>query len=95
MENITDVELARLRAISDAATPGPWVAQIEGRDHVSGDTFILIGEEGNRGDDLYLLRDTTPASAADFEFVAAARSYLPKLLDEIARLRRALSDRPS
>jgi hypothetical protein len=37
---------------------------------------------------MYITRDSGPASAPDLDFIAAARNYLPRLIDEIAELRR-------
>lgn len=85
--SVNDGEIQRLRQLSANGSPGPWVAQIEGRNHVSGDTFIQVGGDTRRGTDLYLFHDRTPASAADYELVAAARTSLEHQLDEIDRLR--------
>ncbi len=62
---------------------------VEGRDHVSGDSFIVVGEMDDRREDLYLSRDSGPADAATLDLVAAARTYLPALVAEIRRLRSA------
>ncbi len=84
---VTDAELEALRRLAHAASPAPWRSMIEGRDHVAGDNFIMIGREDDRDEDLYLRCDSGPASVADHDFVAAARNYIERLLDEIARLR--------
>lgn len=47
----------------------------------------MIGDEANPDVDMYVSRDTTPASGADLDLIAAARTYLPLLLDEIIALR--------
>ena len=60
---------------------------IEGRDHTSGDSFIMTGREDDRDEDIYVSRDSGPAGPAYLEFIVAARNYLPRLLDEIAELR--------
>ena len=66
---------------------------IEGRDHTSGDSFIMVGRADDRDEDMYVTRDSGPPSRPDLDFIAAARNYLPRLLDEIARLRgRSLDD---
>jgi len=64
----------------------------EGRDHTSGDSFIMTGPSGDRHGDLYVTSGDRPASAADYEFVANAREDVPALLDEIERLRRLVSE---
>jgi len=87
---ITEAELELLRKLADAASPPPWRSMIEGRDHYSGDNFIMIGREDDRDEDLYLHRDSGLAGTADHDFIAAARNYIESLLDEIDRLRGAL-----
>lgn len=69
-----------------AATPGPWKSSVEGRDHFAGDTVILRWA-GEGYDDLYLHGGTI----ADYDFVAAARQDVPRLIEEVRRLRALLS----
>lgn len=83
---ITDKELEEIKSRCEAATPGPWRSFIEGRDHTSGSNFIMTGEGHRRGEDIEL----TGATAADQDFIAHARQDIPKLLDEIARLKKLL-----
>jgi hypothetical protein len=47
----------------------------------------MIGPENNLDEDMYVSRDSAPASAADLDFIAAVRTCLPQLLDEIEHLR--------
>ena len=89
---LTQAEFDQLRRLSEQGTPGPWRSLIEGRDHWSGDSFIMIGEGDARDVDMYVFRDRTPASVADLDLIAAARTYLPLLLDEITALRSGRSD---
>ena len=84
---LTDAEIDELRRMSERATPAPWRAMIEGRDHTSGDSFIMVGREDDRDEDMYVSRDSGPASSADLDFIAAARNYLPRLLEELTKLR--------
>jgi hypothetical protein len=86
--HVSDAEIDELRRLGERATPAPWRAMIEGRDHTSGDSFIMIGRDGDRDEDMYVSRDSGPASASDLDFIAAARNYLPRILDELADLRR-------
>jgi len=86
-DRLTDAELDEFRRLCQRVAPPPWRAMIEGRDHTSGDSFIRIGREDDRDEDMYVSRDSGPASPADLEFIATARNYLPRLLDEIAELR--------
>jgi len=86
--HVSDAELDELRQLSASAAPAPWRAMVEGRDHSSGDSFIMIGRDDDRDEDMYVSRDSGPASASDLDFIATARNYLPRLIDEIAELRR-------
>jgi hypothetical protein len=80
---LTDEELAAIRARCAAATPGPWRSHVEGRDHTSGSSFIMTGEDDSRGEDIEL----SGATPADQDFIAHARQDIPRLLEEIQRLR--------
>ena len=60
---------------------------MEGRDHTSGCSFIMVGDGDMRSDDMEL----TGATIADQDFIAAARQDVPELINEIRRLRRLLS----
>lgn len=79
-------DLSSIQGRCDAATPGPWHSSVEGRDHVSGSSFIRTGEGSLRGEDIEL----SGASAADQDFIAHARVDVPRLLAEVRRLRRAI-----
>ena len=81
---LSDIELERIRERCEAASPGPWKSFIEGRDHTSGSNFIMTGEGATRGNDIEL----DGATAADQDFIASAREDIPRLLAEIARLKR-------
>ena len=83
---LTDKEITEIRKRCDAASTGPWVSYIEGRDHTSGSDFIMIGENDNRGEDIEL----TGATTADQDFIAHARQDIPALLAEIERLKNIL-----
>jgi len=39
---LSDAELSELERLSYKASPAPWVASVEGRDHMSGDDVILV-----------------------------------------------------
>ena len=84
---MTDKELEQIELRCKAATPGPWVSFVEGRDHTSGSNFIMTGERENRGEDIEL----SGATDADQDFIAHARQDIPMLLDEIARLKALLN----
>ena len=84
---LSQPELQEIRRRCEAATPGPWRSFVEGRDHTSGSSFIMTGIGRTRGDDIEL-HGATPA---DQDFIAHARQDIPRLLDEIARLRSLVS----
>jgi hypothetical protein len=86
-DRLTDAELDKLRRLSERVAPPPWRAMIEGRDHTSGDSFIMTGQEDDRDEDMYVSRDSGPAGPAYLEFIAAVRNYLPRLLDEVVESR--------
>ena len=75
---MTEQELAEIEARVRATTPGPWRSFIEGRDHESGSSFIQT-----KGEDIEL----TGATDADQDFIAHARQDIPRLLEELRRLR--------
>lgn len=80
---LSDEMLDHLEQLSERCDPPPWRSMVEGRDHESGDSFIQVGEDSDRGEDLYVTRDSGPADASFLDLIAAARSYLPLLIDEV------------
>jgi hypothetical protein len=78
-------ELAEIRQRCDAATTGPWKSFVEGRDHLGGSNFIRTGGMDDQCPDIELLG----ASIADQDFIAHARQDIPRLLDEIERLKKS------
>jgi hypothetical protein len=95
MTGPSDAELDAIEQRCNAATPEPWVAWIEGRDHTAGDTFIAQGGSGARQEkDLFLSHYSNegPVSDADHDFIAHARQDLPLLLAEVRRLRGLLAE---
>lgn len=77
-KNLTDAELEQIQLRCEATTPYPWVSYVEGRDHTSGSSFIMT--DGNN-------IELSGASIADQDFIAHARQDIPKLLNEIRRLK--------
>lgn len=80
---ISEKELEEIELRSEKAQKRPWKAFIEGRDHESGSDFIRTGEDNDRGEDIEMLGATN----ADFDFVANARQDIPRLIEEIRRLK--------
>ena len=86
MSELTKKELEDLKELLRAATPGPWKSMVEGRDHDSGDNFIMTGEGKARGEDIYL----TGATQADQDFIARVRNDVTRLIAEVEKLRARL-----
>lgn len=78
---MTEEEIDAIRKRCREATPFPWDSFIESRDKFSGSSFIRtpIG-------DIYLIG----ATDFDQDFIAHAREDIPKLLEEIERLKNEL-----
>jgi len=79
---VSDDEIEAIKRRCAEATPGPWTSYVESREHMSGSDFIMT-----QGEDIYL----TGATTADQDFIAHARQDIPKLVAEVARLRKLLS----
>jgi hypothetical protein len=86
---VSDKVLTLLEGLSQHCDVAPWTALVEGRDFDSGASFIQTGEGAARGDDIYVTRDSGPASAAYLDFIAAMRTYLPELIAEVREARRS------
>jgi hypothetical protein len=85
---LTEAELSELEALTAAATPGPWMAHIEGEGPVCGCSMIsLDGLRDEFPPDMYVWHDTEIAPGPDIKFIAAARTHMPRLLAEVRRLR--------
>ena len=80
---ITDDESRNIKGRCDKATPGPWISFIEGRDHTSGSSFIRTSDE-----DIEL----KGATDKDLDFIASCRQDVPRLTEEIERLKQLLDD---
>lgn len=85
-KQMTAEEIVEIQARCDRASPGPWKSMIEGRDHTSGSSFIMTGPSNARGEDIEL----SGATGDDQDFIAHARQDMPRLLEEVRRLRSLL-----
>jgi hypothetical protein len=85
--DLDDATLDRLIRLSESVDPPPWRSFIEGRDHTSGDSFIMVGPGNDRREDMYVSRDSGPANGSTLDLLAEARTYLPALIAEVKRLR--------
>jgi hypothetical protein len=86
---LSEDELQAIENRVAAARPRPWKSFVEGRDHSSGSSFIMVGEGEHRGEDIEL----TGTTIADQDFIAAARQDVPRLVAEIRELRHLLDAR--
>ncbi|MCB9528623.1 MAG: hypothetical protein R3F65_16145 [bacterium] len=78
---MTSAALDAIERRCEAATAGPWVAWVEGRDHTSGSDFVQTAEQ-----DIEMIG----ATPADHDFIAHAREDVPRLVAEVRRLRALL-----
>jgi hypothetical protein len=85
---IDSAELEAIRRRCEAATAGPWESFVEGRDHLGGNDFIRTGGLDDQSPDIELLG----ASTADQDFIAHARQDIPRMLDEIERLKKKVNE---
>ena len=83
---ITEELLAWLELLDEAGEVGPWRSMLEGRDHTAGEDFIMVGDDDDRSEDIYVNRDSGPALGVDLDLIAASRTFLPLLITEIRRL---------
>ena len=83
---MSNKELAEMKALCDAATPGPWKT----------DVYYVVGQvkEGRPGGEVIVECHTTAHSIAakvnhiaNARSIAAARTDLPRLIEEVERLR--------
>ncbi len=79
---LANVDLEEIEMRCNRATSGPWKSYVEGREEMSGSSFIMTGAE-----DIYL----TGATVADQDFIAHARQDIPQLIEEVRRLQGLLS----
>lgn len=85
-------ELARMQAITDAATPVPWsITEKHGRD-IADEAWSDVRITGPAGEQIMLayltgiLEPGSPSEDADPDFVIAARSFVPRLLAAVGRV---------
>ena len=77
-------ERTRLRALCEAATPGPWASDGVSIDPEDG--YVFARQGANIRGTLIVLDDTYERCGSDMLLIAAARTALPALLDDSERL---------
>jgi len=82
---LSDEELSAIERLAAAATAGPWVSYVVGRDRYALSNYIEVGSCNELGS--FKAIDLTGVSVADQDFIAAARQLLPKLILEVRALK--------
>lgn len=88
---ITDAELNAMQARADAATEGPWTARIYTPGKQEDGTYSWNDGGSVRSMDGQE-HIASLFTAADAEFMASARTDVPRLIAEVRRLRERLGD---
>lgn len=86
---LTEAQLQQLEDLA-ASVPGyPWHAYVEGRDMLSGSSFILAESDtsGTGSYDLYVDRGVGLAHSNCLDFVAELRTVLPLLIAQVRAIR--------
>jgi len=97
-DGIEEAELAEIEqraARAFAVAPTPWIAQLETRQPISGETFIRLGDDPDLDQELYVRMYRGPNQIASpdvgldavVDFIAHASGAIPQLVAEIRRLR--------
>jgi hypothetical protein len=97
-DGIEDAELAEIEqraARAFAVAPTPWIAQLETRQPIGGETFIQLGDNPDLDQELYIRMYIGPNQIASpdlgldavVDFIAHASDAIPRLIAEIRRLR--------
>lgn len=79
-------ERARLRALCETATPGPW--ECNGVSVDPEDGYVFARQGANIRGTLIVLDDTYERCGSDMLFVAASRTAIPALLDDLDAVER-------
>ncbi len=87
-DGLSEEELERIDALSDAASAGPWVSYVAGRNEDTDVTCIELGCCNELGT-MHCL-EVHGGSVADQDFIASARQALPRLVCEVRALRARL-----
>jgi hypothetical protein len=97
-DGIEEAELAEIEqcaARAFAVAPAPWIAQLETRQPIGGETFIQVGDDPDLDQELYVRLYRGPSQIASpdagldavVDFIAKASGAIPRLVAEIRRLR--------
>lgn len=85
---LTNEQIEEIYKRWNASQKGEWKAYIEGRDHTSGSSFIMTGIGEERGEDIEMYG----ATSADYDFIANAKQDVPRLIEEVKRLKKIIEN---
>ena len=80
---MTEEELELILRRWSLTTGDKWISYVEGRDHSSGSNFIKTISGEQRGMDIEIIGATN----ADQDFIASCKQDIPRLVEELKRLR--------
>lgn len=81
-------ELEEIASRIDAASPGPWLSYVTGRESDADSSYIELGVCNELGS--FASIELIGGTVADQDFIASARQDLPRLLLEVRILRARL-----
>lgn len=84
-DELPDEELDRMECLVAAATAGPWVSYVAGREPEAASSCLELGVCNELGS--FRTVELIGATSADQDFMASARQDLPRLLREVRALR--------
>ena len=88
-EPITDAELDAIRALADAATPGPWTYSMSGDLGTKAELRLIVRR--HLAEPLGTMEPNWIPGNADMSFIKNAREAVPALINEVERLRTQLA----
>lgn len=81
--HLSDRDLELMHRRTEAASRGPWISYVVGRDMEAGLNCIEVG--------YYDVMEVLGATVADQDFIANAREDMPRLIREVRQLRAQLT----
>lgn len=88
-DELPDEELDRMERLVAAATAGPWISYVAGRELDGTSSCLELGVCNELGS--FRTIELIGATAADQDFMASARQDVPRLLREVRALRARLN----
>lgn len=88
LDELADEELARIERVAAAATRGPWVSYVVGRDGGADANVIEVGACNELG--TFACFELVGGTTADQDFIASARQDIPRLLRQVYMLQARL-----